>query len=257
MTSLPIDLPEGFSPLIKEGDTVTIKQVLARKEAPKEETVNIIQSLRLSRARAVKALRKGPGEKIKPGDVIAVKKNFFGKVKTSIISSISGVILRYERDTGNLVVHLEADLSSLEIISPVAGTVTLCNNKEIVVETRDALISTGVGIGVRGEGELLILKESFRENNFDSALYYLDSSAVDKIVFVHTLTRELIIKGDSIGVVGFLGVTIANEEIAYLQQKDIKLPVLEVNDGLVSKLNEWENKEIMLDIRTKTIILKE
>ena len=37
MTSLPIELPEGFVAIVTEGISVTPGQVLAQKEAPKEE----------------------------------------------------------------------------------------------------------------------------------------------------------------------------------------------------------------------------
>jgi len=132
MTSLPIQLPEGFVTLIKEGETVTSGYILAKKDAPQDEMVNIMQGLNLSRRDAKKAIKKGPGERIAPGDVIAIKKTFFGKVKGRIISQISGTILRYERDTGNLFVRTDFTQSSLELISPVAGIISLCNNKDLI-----------------------------------------------------------------------------------------------------------------------------
>jgi len=183
----------------------------------------------------------------------------FGKVQATIVSQIEGVILRYERDTGNLVVQVQNDPASLEIISPVAGTITLCNNKEIVIETEGAIVSEGTALGVNGEGTLFILQESFGENNADStsALYYLDSRAEGKIVLVKTLTRDLLIKGDSIGASGFLSVEISSEDIEYVQLKEIQLPVLEVTDEFISQLHPWENKKVMIDISNKAVILRE
>src|SRR5260221_14596954 len=107
MTALPIELPEGFVPLIKEGETVRPDQVLAKKDAPQDEVVNIMQGLHVSREEAKKILKKGPGARINPGDIIALKKGMFGKVKGKIVSQISGTILRYERDTGNLFVRTD------------------------------------------------------------------------------------------------------------------------------------------------------
>jgi hypothetical protein len=257
MTSLPIELPVGFTPLITQGDLVTIGQLLARKEAPQDEVVNILQSLNVSRNHAKKVLKKGPGEKINPGDVIAIKKSLFGKEQARIISEIAGTIIRYERDTGNLVVRTQQEPSSLEIISPVAGSVTLCNNREIVIETDGALVTTGVTLGKAGEGTLFILRESFDDSGSDNAVYYLDSRATDKIVLAKTLTRELVIKGDSIGVIGFLGMTISNEDITYLQEKQFELPVIEISQELVVHLHRWENRKIMVETRSKAIILRE
>jgi hypothetical protein len=256
MTSLPIELPEGFVPLVTQGDSVVIGQKIAEKEAPLDEVVNIIESLKVSRSHAKKSLKKGPGERIEPGDIVAVKKNFLGKEKAKIISQISGTIIRYERDTGNLVVRTDRETAELELISPVAGTVTLCNNREIVIETEGAYLSDGVTIGESGEGTLLVLRESFDEG-LDSALYYLDSRAEGKMVLVKSLTRDLVIKGESIGVTGFLGTTITNEDIDYLQQKQLPIPVIEITEELVTNLHSWENKKIMVEVRSKAIILRE
>jgi hypothetical protein len=255
MTSLPIVLPEGFVPLISVNDSVKPDQTIAKKDAPQDVVVNIMQGLGLSRKDAKKSLKKGPGEQIKPGDVIAIKKGAFGKVKGKIVSQISGIILRYERDTGNLFVRADVATSSLELISPVAGIVTMCNNKEIRIETDDAFVSNGVALGVTGEGVLFILKESF-DNASDNSLYYLDSRAEGKIVLVHTISRDIITKGDSIGVAGFLGVAISNDEIEYLQKKEVRLPILEITDELSTKLRAWENKKVLLDIMSKAIVLR-
>lgn len=256
MTPLPIELPEGFTLLVVESERVKIGQIIARKEAPKDVSVNIMQSLNLSRSQAKKVLKKSPGERINPGDVIAVKKNFIGKVKSSITSHVSGIIIRYERDTGDLVVRTDVESSSLELISPVAGTVTLCNNREIVIDTDDAFVSGGVVLGETGEGQLYILKETF-EKDLDNTLYYLDNRAADKIVLVKNLTRDLIIKGESIGVKGFIGTAMANEDISYLEQKNITIPILEIADELVTKLNSWENRKIMIEVKSKAIILRD
>lgn len=257
MTALPIDLPEGFSPLVSVGDTVTPGQTIAQKATPKDEVVNILQGLRISRSQAKKMLKKGPGERINPGDIIAVKKNLFGKVTATITSSISGEILRYERDTGNLIVRTDQEASSLELISPVAGTISLCNNREIVIETEDALVSGGVSLGTTGEGDLSILEESFSDNGTESILFYLDNRAVEKIVLVQTLTRDILTKGDSIGVAGFLTVLIDNDEIEHFQQRKFKLPVLEVDEEIVEKLQEWKSKKVMIDTKSRAIILRE
>ena len=257
MTALPIELPVGFIPLVQVGDRVTVGQVIAKKDAPQDEIVNILQSLNISRRLAKKVLKKSPGERINPGDIIAVKKNFFGKVLGTITTQISGTVIRYERDTGNLVVRTDIETSELEFISPVAGIVSLCNNKEIVIQTQNAFISVGVAIGNAGEGSLLVLKESFEEEGSDNTLFYLDSRAEGKIVLVKTLTRDLIIKGDSIGAVGFLGTAISNEDIAYLEQKQLQIPVVEITKELVSQIYPWENKKIKIETKTKAIILSE
>lgn len=256
MTSLPIDLPEGFIPIIANGDTVTSGQILAKKDTPQDEVVNIIKSLNVSRKEAKKTLKKGPGERISPGDVIAIKKSFFGKVRGKITSQISGIVLRYERDTGDLYVRTDITPSSLELISPVAGVISLCNNKEIQIQTNDAFVSNGIALGTTGEGLLYILKESFDEKGSDNTLYYLDTRLEGKIILVHTISRDIVIKGESIGVSGFLCVAIGNEEIDYLRNSGVSVPVLEIAEELVSQLHQWENKKVLIDSSNKAVILR-
>ncbi|HSX09358.1 MAG TPA: hypothetical protein VLF93_04340 [Candidatus Saccharimonadales bacterium] len=257
MTSLPIPLPVGFVPQVTAHDSVVSGQVLAKKDAPQDVVVNIMESLQLSRKDAKKALQKSPGDTIVPGDTIAVKKSAFGKVKGRIVSQISGIILRYERDTGNLFVRTDLPPSALELISPVAGTVVMCNNKEIRIETNAAFVSEGIALGTTGEGQLFILKESFDTDSSDNALYYLDSRAEGKIVLVHTISRDIIVKGDSIGAAGFLGVNLTEDEIDYLQKRDIQLPILEITEELASQLSAWENKKVLIDVGSKAIVLRD
>jgi hypothetical protein len=256
MTELPIDLPEGFVPLVVKDYHVHVGQILAKKDAPKDAVVNILESLDVSRSQGRKSLKKSPGDKITPGDVIAVRKSLFGKVQKRVVSQISGIILRYERDTGNLVVRTDQEMASLELISPVAGTVTLCNNKEIVIQTKDAVVSKGAVLGETREGILFVLEASF-EPDFDSALYYLDNRVSGKIVLAKKLTRDLITKGNTIGVKGFIGVEILRADIEYLQERDISLPVLEISEELVDQLADWKNKRVMIDTQNKAVILRE
>lgn len=257
MTALPILLPEGFSPLVSVGDKITPGQKLAFKQAPQDQMVNVMEALKLSRSQARRALQKNPGDRVKPGDVLAAKKNFWGKVTGSITSGITGVILRYERDTGNLVVRTDYQEASLELISPVAGTVTLCNNKEIVLQTAHAFVSEGVALGTSAEGSLFILKESFEDTSADNTLYYLDSRTAGKIVLLHTLTRDILTKGNSIGVAGFICLVISTEEVVFMQTKELQLPVLAINEDIAKKLDHWKNKNVMVDVTTKSIILQE
>src|SRR3712207_4352849 len=101
MTALPILLPYGFSPLVKQNDVITAGQKIAQNTAPQEEIINIAKELRISLRKAKKVLKKNPGDAIKQGEVIALKKKFFGIQKEAVISKINGTIVKYERDTGD------------------------------------------------------------------------------------------------------------------------------------------------------------
>jgi hypothetical protein len=256
MTSLPITLPEGFFSIVTPGMTVTAGQVIAQKTAGVEEIINIPQTLNVSRSQVKKVLLKNPGDKIEPGDTIALKKNLFGKQQGSIISSILGTVVKYERDTGNLIVRTENSVTASEIISPVDGIVDLCNNKEIVVRTEKAVTGGRVVSGTVNTGEIFILEESFSENG-NNILYFLDSRAIGKIVLGGMLTKDVLIKGASIGAAGFLGETIPDEEMAYLQEKNISIPVMEIDKESMTLLKTMHGKKIIVDAQNKAVIFQE
>ncbi|MGH7203487.1 MAG: hypothetical protein ACREHC_03530, partial [Candidatus Levyibacteriota bacterium] len=112
-------------------------------------------------------------------------------------------------------------------------------------------------LGTSGEGQLFILEESFEDTSADNTLYYLDRRAVGKIVLLHTLTREVLTKGNSIGVAGFIGIVIGPEEIVFMGEKKFQLPVLEINEDLAEELDAWRNKKVMIDVTSKSIILRD
>jgi hypothetical protein len=257
MTSLPVPLPDGFTPIVAVGTVVTVGQVLAQKAANKEEIINILQSLNVSRSQIKKVLKKNPGDAINPGEIIAEKKNFFGKQQAAIVSSITGTILRYERDTGNLIIRTDESVTSSEVISPVDGTVDLCNNKEIVIRTDKAVTGGRVVSGINNTGELFILEESFIDDGSTNVLYYLDSRAIGKIILGGTFSRDVLIKGVGIGATGFLGLAIPDEDIAYLQEKKITIPVMEIDSESMQKLKTKQGKKVVLDTQNNVIIFQE
>ena len=257
MTALPVLLPDGFTPIVTIGTVVTAGQVIAQKTTNKEEIVNILQGLNVTRSQIKKVLKKSPGDSLSPGDIIAEKKNFFGKQIAAIVSGVSGTIVRYERDTGDLIVRTDESMTASEVISPVDGTVDLCNNKEIVIHTNNAVTGGRVVSGTNNTGELFILEESFADSESSNVLYYLDSRAIGKIVLGGSFSRELLIKGVGIGAAGFLGITIADDDIAYLQEKNITIPVMEIENESMNLLKSKQGKRVVLDAQNKIVIFQE
>lgn len=254
MTTLPIPLPQGFSVIVSPGDEVSAGQVIAHKLAPVEQIVNIPESLSISLSQVKKVMKKSPGDKVMPGDVIAVKKNFFGKQQASIISSIEGTVSRYERSTGNLAIRTDEKETANELISPVAGTIDLCNNKEIVIRTDKAIAGGRVVSGQNNEGEIFILEESFSDKDSTGVLFYLDNRAIGKVVLGGTLTRDVLIKGAGIGTAGFIGTNILDDDIYYLQEKNIPIPVMEIDIESMNKLKEQHGKKVLIDVQNRTVV---
>lgn len=280
--SLPISLPEGYVAVVKEGDEVVRGQVVAQRQID-EEIVNIPQQLHISLEKVKDVLKKDPGDLVKIGDDLAVKKSFWGE-ETAIISKVDGVVDRYERTTGNLVINKSGKTSeeAENVISPVAGVVGLCNNDTIVIESASDTVEAeeseatsnipaekpekpklksnaksiqGItGVGGSTEGEIVVLEESFSNGDQD-LIYALDSKTIETIVVSNKLTKEMFVKGSSIGVAGFVGTNISQEDFDYLEKKRIGIPVVEVDEDSLKQLVAWDGKMVMVEGEEKKISL--
>jgi len=252
MTSLPILLPSGFTPIVHEGESVTPGQIIATYTDTAEEMINVAKLLSLPLSRAAKTLAKLPGEYVRPGDVLAIKKNLFGAEKERLISKCEGTIMRYERSSGNLVIQTATKAANDSIISPVAGTVALCNNGKVVIATDKNVIAADGGWGETAEGELFVLEET---PSIDGLLFQLDSRAIGKIVASKKLTKDLLCKGIGIGAKGMIGVTIAEEDVTYVENKKFPLPIVSVNTQTIAQVLAWRGKKVFLDAKAKAVIL--
>lgn len=253
MPKLNFELPDGYKVLVKTGEKVVPRQVLAKNKNKVQESVNIAEHLHVPEKKAGKYVCVDVGDTISEGDVIAEKKNFFGKTTAIIVSEINGTVLRYERDTATLIVRNEDIPDEGDIISPVEGLIELCNNKEIVIRTDKAVSGSRAVSGDPGEGEIFVLEESFSPE-VGNILIYLDSRAAGKIVLGDTFTKDIFIKGVGIGALGFLAKTIADEDFEYLREKSVSIPVMEVDDTSLEELRQKNGQKVCIDTQSRTII---
>lgn len=248
MISLPISLPTGFNPNIQEGDQVIVGQVIAIKEITDEEVINIPRVLAISRSKVKDVVKKNPGERVEKGEVIALKKSLFGTKSIVLRSRVAGTVVRYERNSGNLVIKSDllpaSDIKNL--ISPVEGQVILCNNNEILINTDKHVVIGTKSVGGKGEGEIIQLEKD--------DTYYLDARSIGKIVIGESFTREMLLKGIGIGVAGMVGTGIKDEDIEHILDKNFQTPILEVSQENLGKLIEWKTKKVYLDALSKSII---
>lgn len=251
MTSLPIILSEGFIPVIKEGDTVTIGTVLAKKDAKDHEVLNVAEILVLPTEDAIKTLKKNPGEKIAKGEILAEKKGFLKSDK--ITSTVDGVILRVERDTGNVAIQLDTThTGTTDILSPIDGTVVVCDNEKIVLATDKDVI-----VGTKGNGNAAraILHTIDHSKGDEVAFYHLDGDIIGKVILGKKFSREVLAKSIGMGVTGILGEEIADDDIFYLKEKGIDTPVIGVTTQDYMNLVNHHSKEVYLDGMAKTVLL--
>ncbi len=259
MPTLTFSLSNGFSPLVKQGDTVKKGQSLATKEIVQEKIINIAEELGVPVQKARTLVKKKPGDIVTPGDILAIKSNFLGMDKSEVISNVQGAVIRYERDSGNLVIKLQAEdgnsYQSLteNIISPVDGMVDLCNNEKIAVTTQANALIANKGSGDKGEGELYELREP--EDGKGIQAYQIDDKVIDKVITGKRFEREILLKAIAIGVKGIIATNIEDEDITYLTEKNIITPVIEIPDGEYDTLMKWKAKRIYLEGKAKAVLL--
>lgn len=289
MKAYTAQLDEGFSPLVQVGDSVIKGQPLAQKKSDTEQVVNIPQQLKVSLKSVKSVLKKNPGDPVKKGDIIAEKKGLLGMNNAAIISNVEGIVFRYERGTGNLVIRTSFDVPE-NVISPVAGTIALCDNDKIVVrieeeaegatETEESAASVHEDFGEpkdvevvtvgpakevpdplaifsegEAEGALFVLEKSFTDGNLSNALYDLTGEASDKIVLAKGFTREMLMKGVGIGVLGFISGGLNKEDLDFFVQREPKTPIIQVDDDTLERLKYWEGRKLKIEGGEKRISL--
>lgn len=262
MTTLPIVFSSGVTPSVSVNDSVQIGQVIARQAIQKEYIVNLADEFEASSNKVRKYIKKKPGEKINAGDILAVKKGFLGLSEDKLVSKVAGIFSRYERDTGNLVIATENGLSYTDIVSPVEGIVTICDNDKIVIGTDKDVYTGRKSAGGSTIGEVFVLDGAFRNESeaeagsSDISLYYtLDSRAVGKIVVGTNFPRDLLIKCIGMEAAGVIGTEIRNEDIEYLMQRRMQVPIIETDFNTISKIQQWKNKKIYLNSQERVLIL--
>lgn len=257
MTTLPIQLPSGFRPKVTIGDSVHIGQIIAEKELKPEEIIDLSKELSLSTRDVAKTIKKNPGDHISPGDIISLKKSLFGEKK--LLSSIAGTIVRFERNTGILAIKRDnPELSIDTIVSPLDGTISLCNNDTIQIQTDKNVSKAEVGIGGAIEAKLVKADGLSRAQNIiDNEIIPADLTPdlIGNVVMGGTFNREVLTKAAGMGVVGVVASEISNTDLEYLETKNLQLTAIVLGKEEMEKVVQWVGHKVYVDGKGKTIML--
>jgi hypothetical protein len=247
MTSLPVLIPDGHTPCVNVGDTITAGQVIAVNNTHREKRINIPRELSVNLKNAKNYIKKIPGERVEKGEVIAVKKSFFGN-GIVLRSKVEGTVGRYERDSGDLIIITSSPDNSqkLDLVSPVEGIVELCDNREIVIKTDKNVLNAEFATGEAVTAELLAIGTP--------DAYHIDSKTIGKITVCASLTREMILKGVGIGTAGFIGVDIKDSDLEYLIEKKIATPVVRIDAKSFERVYEENGKKVAVNPEAKALI---
>lgn len=254
MTSLPIHIPEDYEILVAKDDTVKIGQVLAkRNKTPSELIIHLAKRLKVSPKSIEKYLKKYPGDQVLEGEVLANKDGLFGD--TVIISNLTGTLARVDKTDGNITIKLheiEADEEVSEILCPLDGTVMLCHNDQIVLQTDKNVYmgEKGTGGSARGLLKLVDVKDG---TPITSEGITVD--AIGAIIFGPAFEQEALAKASAIGVGGILTLSLSDAEISYINEKRLTFPVIKVTTEIGKDIAKWKRKEIFVDGKTGAILL--
>jgi biotin carboxyl carrier protein len=160
MTELPVLIPTGFTTTITPGTTVTVGDTLATYDAVSEEAINLAEKLETNPLKVAKMLKKNPGESVEVGEALAVESGFFSSIQVQ--SKVAGTIIRYERNTGKLIIAPtksdEAEAIGDTIVAPVEGTVLSVDDSQIILKTDKNVLAASRGSGKAVSGDVYILE---------------------------------------------------------------------------------------------------
>ncbi len=244
MISLPIPIPENFTPIVKAGDVVSVSSPIAEKKAKDEVIINLSEMLGVKSKNAGKYLLKNPGDEVRKEEVLAIVKGFWGQ--KTLRSRVHGTITRYERDTSNLAVRLSGFSANEKMLSPVDGVIDLCDNEKITIQTSKHAALGTKGIGMSAKGDVYF----FREKD----AYALTSEASGKIIVGKSFDSEIILKGSALDALGMIATDIKDDALKFLRSRNLNMPVLEVDIDVLLQLEKWNDKKIFMDGSLKSIV---
>jgi len=241
---LPFFLPPDFESLVKEGDSVKEGQVLAQNTKPAEISINISKDLGIPIRKTRNVIKKNVGDKIAIGDLLAEKKGFLGGAV--IKSTMEGTYSKFDEETGSMVISITGASENKEILSPVDGEVSMCNNEKILLKTGKEALALEEGTGETFVGEILKLKSGDSRD--------LNVSVDGKIVFSPKIERESLFKAIVLGAGAVLAEEVEDLVFESLRDKNVKTPVGRIKGKDLDRFLKT-NVKVMVD-GSKKIILK-
>jgi hypothetical protein len=247
MTLLPILLPEGFSLKVSAGDKIAAGQILAEGQGNvREEIIHLAHELKLVPQKAVGLLKKSLGDSVLTGDVLAVRKSLLSSQK--IISEFSGTIIKIDETSGDLTIRISGEGQKLKTLnSPVDGTVDSCDSGKIVLKTDKETIVALDGVGLEGEGVIEYLADSDETK--------LESGIKGKILLTKAIDKLYVFKTIGLEAAGIITEKLEDIDFVELEEKRVRMPILEVSEEDFKRLVKYSRKNIYLFGRNKSIII--
>lgn len=249
MTLLPIKIPAGADVKVSVGDKLTAGMVIAKSKSQKSDhVIRLTEDFKISPGKVKNSLKKNLGDSVKVGDVIAEKTETFGITSVAIISQFSGILAKIDEETGDIFLKvIGSEEKGDEIISPVDGTVYICNNEQIVIKTEKNAFVAEDSLGKEAEGEMLYIEQFDPEK--------LSSKISGKILLVKVLDKVSLFKVIGLDASGVITLEISDADFIDLSEKAIKTPVMNVTDEDFKKLVAKNGAKVFLNGENKSILV--
>ena len=213
-----ISPPKGVNIVVKEGDQVGFQTPLYEKESEETEKIDVAKAISVSPNKIFNYLTKFVGEKVKKGEVLAIKKGFFSNKKC--IANRGGIIKEINHQDGSLLLKILTK-NKKSNFSFFKGTIKKISGEDLEIDIEKALSFPLREINQNFGGEVFYLKKISQTKVLSEA------ELEGKIVITHKLNTYSFSKFSTLGVKGYV-----------LESK--KNLDLDSNYGLIKKLDDLE-----------------
>jgi hypothetical protein len=216
-------LPIKGEVFVKEGQEVEPQTLVARALLPGPvTTIRLAERLGVEPNEMKGVMRKGEGDEVKKGDLLAEIKSFFGLFKNNVTSDVDGTIESVSEVTGNIIIRHPP--RPVNLTAYIKGMVVEVMPEEgAVIETQGAFVQGIFGVGGERQGALATIATSPQE--------VVDASRItpehkDKVIVIGALmTGDVLKAAQQAGVVGVVGGGILDADLRALLGYDIGVAI--------------------------------
>jgi hypothetical protein len=213
--------------LVKVGDSVTPQTVVARGTVvnPDIRDVSVALQLGVHQEETEKYLLKKKGDKVKAGEVIAIRRSFFGRSTKLCRSPIDGTIEDFSKSSGKALIRGEP--LPIEVKAHIPGKVVeTIPGEGAVIECEATLIRGMFGVGGETLGGLVIPVE--RADEVLTTEHVLDEHRGKVLVGGSIVTIDALRRASKVGVNGIV--------VGGVDQKDLtEILGYEIGIGVTGK----------------------
>jgi hypothetical protein len=216
-------LPIKGEVLVQQHQEVEPQTLVARALLPGPvTTIRLAERLGVEPNELKGIMRKGEGEEVKQGDLLAETKSFFGLFKNHVTSDVDGTIENISEVTGNVI--LRHPPRPVNLTAYVKGTVVEVMPEEgVVIETQGAFVQGIFGVGGERQGALATIAASPQEVINASRI---TPDHADKVIVIGALiTGDVLKAAQQVGVGGVVGGGILDADLRALLGYDIGVAI--------------------------------